>query len=303
MLRKVIGKAYKIVHNSLHKTLSVNPLFPKTVNGKPVGYGFISNDHLADPSLDDKLVTEFTALGIETGEYQIDIAGYRQYLAQAGYPETYHGGGQVSGRNFEEKTLEHYVSADLLQFSHDDVYVDIASDRSPFAGIVRKLWEPGKAYRQDLSYPAGIHGDQIGGDAGNLPLPDNSISKATLHCSLEHFEGETDQRLFREMGRVLKPGGVLCILPFYLAREYTIHTDPVHCFFFGRDVIFDPEARIRYCNWTNRHSRHYDPAHLQSRILANLNGLVPKILRVTNFRDVHPSCYLRFIGMFTKQGS
>jgi SAM-dependent methyltransferase len=300
MLRKIVGKGYKVGHRVLHTTLRYNPFVRKVVNHKPVGYGFISDEHLANPALDDRLIEDLKEAGIETGEYQIDIEGYRDYLRRAQYPRSYHGGGEVPGSNFPEKTLEHYVSAEILRFGPEDVFMDVASDRSPFHDVVRRLWHPKQVYRQDLGYKRGIHGDQIGGSAGEIPLPDNSISMATLHCSLEHFEGDSDIAMFREMGRVLMPGGRLCILPFYLAHEYTIHTDPIHTLFFARDVAFDPEAHVRYCSWTNRHSRHYDVAHVKRRILPNLNGLKPKVYRVTNFKEADPSCYLRFIGLFEK---
>jgi SAM-dependent methyltransferase len=300
MSRSLLGAGYRVIHRFLHRTLPCNPFIPKTIHGKGVQYGFISNEHLAHPELDQQILDDLSDLGIEVGSYQIDLNRYRDYLRQADYPTNYHGGGRLEGKTFEEKSLEHFVSAELLKFTSEDVFIDIASDRSPFHEIVRKLWNPKEVYSQDLSYPTGIHGNRVGGDAGSLPFPDNSISKATLHCSLEHFEGDSDQSLFRELGRVLKPGGVLCVLPFYLAGEYTIHTDPIHCWFFAPEVSFDPEAQLRYCNWTNRHSRHYDIAALGKRILPNLNGLNLKVLSVTNFREVHPSCYLRFVGLFEK---
>ncbi|MCG3196760.1 MAG: hypothetical protein GHCLOJNM_01236 [bacterium] len=301
--RKILGQGYRAAHGFLHATLKYNPWVPKVRHGRPVAYGFISEEHLADPALDDQLASQIVEAGAPVEDYRIDVEGYHTYLREANYPRAYHGGGLVEGLNFPEKSLEHFVSAQVLELGPDDIYMDVAADRSPFVDIVKRLWKPRQAYRQDLGYEEGVHGERIGGSAGSLPLPDNSITKAALHCSLEHFEGASDMEMFREMGRVLAPGGRLCVLPFYLAREYTIHTDPIHTLFFGRDVTFDPEARIRYCRWTNRHSRHYDPARLRSRILANLGGLTPKVLRVRNFREVHRTCYLRFVGLFEKPTS
>jgi SAM-dependent methyltransferase len=307
MLKRFAVACWSAVHWVGHRTLGVNPLIPKRVDGRPVEYGFISDEHLRDPRLDDRLVEELRAAGIEVREYRIDEKGYGDYLAKAPYPESYHGGGRrpeaprTERSHFAEKSLEHYVSADLLEFTPDDVYIDIASRRSPFFRIARELWGVRTVYRQDLDFEPGLHGDTIGGDAGRLPLPDGSVSKATLHCSLEHFEGDSDRALFREMGRVLRPGGRLCILPFYLSREYTIHTDPVYALFFGRGLRFDPEARVRYCRWNNRHSRHYDVERLKTRVLPNLAGLTLTVLRVTNFRALDAGAYLRFVGLFEKR--
>jgi len=299
MLKAIWATGYRVFHDVAFRTIRFNPLIPKCINGRTVKYGFVSDEHLRDPRLDDRLVDELQTAGIEVRPYQIDINGYQEYLRKAHYPKTYHGG-SVARSSFIEKSLEHYVSAALLRFAPDDAYIDIASRRSPFCEIVREIWSPKTLYRQDLCYEPGIHGDTIGGNAGNLPLADQSITKATLHCSLEHFEGDSDMELLREMSRVLRPGGKLCILPFYLAREYTIHTDPVYDILFGRNLQFDPEAQIRYCSWSNRHSRHYDVAHLKTRILSNGKGMKITVLRVENFREVHPDSYLRFIGMFEK---
>jgi SAM-dependent methyltransferase len=301
MVRRIAAKSYRLIHKALHATLPFNPLFPKTRNGKPVKYGFISNEHLADPSLDDRLVEGLRDEGVEVGPYRIDVKAFHDYLDKANYAKSYHGGRNAPGHIFLEKTLEHFVSIDVLSIGPDDVVMDLAADRSSFYEIVRRLWAPKMVYRQDLKYKPGVNEDTVGGEAGHMALEDDSISKATLHCSLEHFEGNSDLEMITEMSRVLKPGGTLCVLPFYIAREYTIHTDPVANLFFARNVKFDPEAQIRYCNWTNRHSRHYDLEHLKKRIFPNLGKLRLKVLRVENFREVHPDCYLRFIGLFQKQ--
>jgi len=301
MIRGTVRLGYRCVHRALHRTLKVNPFIPKTRNGRRVKYGLVSDEHLADPLLDNRLADDLAAAGIEVGSYRIDVGAYRDYLKAAKYPSSYHGGDGEGGFTFTEKSLEHYVSANVLDISSSEVFMDIASDRSPFYDVVKRLWSPGKVYRQDMKYEPGVHGDTVGGEAGSLPLEDNSIGKATLHCSLEHFEGNSDMEMFSEMSRVLKPGGKLCVLPFYIAWEYTIHTDPVSNLFFARDVSFDPEAQIRYCDWSNRHSRHYDVARVKKRILPNLGRLQMKVLRVDNFRDVHPDCYLRFIALFEKR--
>ena len=300
MIRRFIIRCYLVLHDIAFKTIRWNPYIKKRINSRQVRYGFISNEHLKNPQLDEQLVHALQQAGIEVRDYRIDIKGYQEYLRRTRYPEDYHGGSAKKKDSFAEKSLEHYVSADLLGFTPRDVYVDIASRRSPFYKIVSDLWHPSKVYRQDLAFKSGLHGDTIGGSAAHLPLSPNSITKATLHCSLEHFEGDSDFELFREMGRVLRPGGKFCVLPFYLAREYTIHTDPIYDIFFGRGLQFDPDAQIRYCSWNIRHSRHYDIARLQSRIVKNLQQLELTVYRVLNFREVHPDSYLRFIGLFEK---
>lgn len=300
MLKGMIRQCYLLLHNLGHRTVRYNPLIPKRINGKKVKYDFISKYHLEDHNLDKKLVADLRQAGIKVDTYQIDLHAYESYLCKAQYPQSYCGAGVVEEGSFREKALEHFVSADLLRFTPGDIFIDIAADRSPFYEIVQQIWDPKLVYRQDLKYKPGIHGSKIGGSATRLPLPENSITKATLHCSLEHFEGTDDMELFQEMSRVLQPGGILCVLPFYLACEYTIHTDPIYNLWFGRGLILDLDAQIRYCAWNNRHSRHYDVTQLQKRIGANLGELNMRILKVENFGAVHPNCYLRFIGLFEK---
>ncbi|MBM3315795.1 class I SAM-dependent methyltransferase, partial [candidate division WOR-3 bacterium] len=156
------------------------------------------------------------------------------------------------------------------------------------------------AYRQDLSYPAGVHGNRIGGDAGAMPLPDGFATRMAMHCSFEHFEGDADIRFMREAARVLRPGGRLCIVPLYLHDRYAVQTDP--CAYRQGSVTFEPDA-VLYCarGWGHRHGRNYDVPHLRSRVAENLSGLRMTTYVVRNEKAVHQSCYVKFIGLFVKQ--
>ena len=132
-------------------------------------------------------------------------------------------------------------------------------------------------------------------------LEDSSVDAVTLHCSLEHFENNDDIDLFVELERVLKPGGRAIVLPFYLAYEYTIHVDPVFNLLKFHKPQLDNKARLRYCDWYQYFSRHYDVQALQELILNNARSLELKIYKVDNFMEVDKGCYLRFIGEFTKR--
>lgn len=72
----------------------------------------------------------------------------------------------------------------------------------------------------------GIHVNDIGGDAGSMPVEDSFATKMALHFSLEHFEQDPDIRFIKEAIRVLRKGGKWCILPLYLFNRYAIKTDP-----------------------------------------------------------------------------
>lgn len=299
MLKALIRPLYEWSHDWLNRTARHWPLIPGKYAGKPVGRGHISDEHLDDPTLDDALVAVFAAIGVPVRSFEISAAGYAKWLQQADYPPEYYGGGLDPSQNFTEKTLEHYVSTQFLTLDDGAVFVDIAACNSPFSSILARLFGC-EAYQQDLIYPRGIHGRQIGGYAHELGLPDASVDAVTLHCSLEHFEGDSDTRFFQELQRVLRPGGRAVVLPFYLAHTYTIHVDPAYNLLKRHRPQLDPAAQLRYCDWYQYFSRHYDPAALQRRVLQAAPGLSLTLYRPVNFRAVHPGSYLRWIGVFEK---
>lgn len=297
-----IKKIYNSLHDIINQNLDNIPFFSKKYHGKKVLRGHISAEHLDNPQLDEVLIAELQKIGVQTENFEIDTEGYYDFVQKADYPLSYYGGGHDATQNFVEKTLEHYVSLSFLPLMSDSVFMDIAAATSPFADIVQAQVSIQKAYKQDLIYPQGIHNNRIGGNAAALPLADNSIDGATLHCSLEHFEGDSDSLFFIEMQRVLKPGGSLVILPFYLAHQYTNHIDPAFNLLKLHRVQLDtdPRMQLRYATWKQYFSRHYDPQALQDRILSKVPHLNLTVYRVTNFKTIHSSCYLRFVGVFTK---
>lgn len=249
-----------------------------------------------NPRIQNEIVNLLKKNDFKVINFKIDLTDYKHYLSNAEYYRfpRYYGSGRA--RNFIEKTLEHYLSAKLLNLSEDDVYIDIANANSPVPEIYYKLYGC-KVYRQDLMFPKGIHGNIIGGNAANMPLNDNFATKLALHCSFEHFEQDSDIKFIKEASRVLKKGGKLCILPLYLFNKYAILTDPAilpkNCIAFENDAIL-------YCvkGYRNRHGRFYDIPHLITRIKNNLNNLKLTIYVVQNEKDVALSCYIKFIALF-----
>lgn len=301
MLKELVYPIYRWSHKTLFDTWEYNPLFRKSFSGNPVVEGHISAEHLADPQLDIALSQAISDTGISVRTHRIDVDAYHDYIQQVNYPSSYYGGGLDPQSNFVEKTLEHYVSTEFISFGPDTVFVDVAACTSPFYTIVRQQYGCRETYQQDLIFPQGLHGDKIGGWAHELHLPDASVDAVTLHCSLEHFEGNSDTLFFQELERVLKSGGKAVILPFYLAHEYTIHVDPAYNLLKFHKPVLDPKAKLRYCNWSQYFSRHYDVLALQERIVQAAPQLSLTLYRVENFREVDPRCYLRFIGVFEKK--
>lgn len=239
----------------------------------------------------------FRAAGMAFESLRVSASRYAAFVKTCGYPAAYHG---RQGTVFTEKSLEHYLSWELLGIDAQDVYLDVASDRSPFPGFVRASGGC-QVFVNDLSYPPGItDGGRIGSDATRLPLPDASISKATLHCSLEHFEGDSDMRLMGELGRVLRPGGKVCILPLYLHTRYSGLTDPLVD---RTGLEWDPAmATVLDKGYGQRHGRLYDVLRLQERLYTRMGTLTPRLYNVENLDDIAAGLWCHWILVLEKAG-
>ena len=119
----------------------------------------------------EEIIRELRKNSFILSDYYINVADYKQYMNNAEYYgfSDYYGAGKEN--KFIEKTLEHYLAAKFLDFSKDDVYIDIASENSPVTEIYHKLYGC-KTYRQDLAFPKGLNGNVIGGEASNMPIED-----------------------------------------------------------------------------------------------------------------------------------
>ncbi|MEM8887761.1 MAG: methyltransferase domain-containing protein [Bacteroidota bacterium] len=301
MLKQWVYPLYRFSHDFLFASRNLNPIFPKKHGGKAVKAGHVSDEHLENPDLDTLLEQGFRDIGVKVDSYTIDPKGYQEYLKLADYPADYYGGGLDPQQNFTEKTLEHYVSLDFLQLGKESTFIDIAACTSPFSQILHQKMGVAHTFQQDLIYPKGINGNKIGGWAHELYLEDESVDAVSLHCSLEHFEGNSDTLFFQELERVLKPGGRAVILPFYLAHEFSNHVDPAYNLLKNHRPPLDEKARLRYCNWYQFFSRHYDPAALKRRVLDQAPRLELNLYRVSNFKEVYKDSYLRWIGVFEKK--
>jgi SAM-dependent methyltransferase len=277
------------------------------------------------PEIAMEIVAKFKEAGIRVMDYKVDKKAYYSYLQRAKYHQysNYIGAGKTnltiqklieyspafiksffrifagSPYVFIEKTLEHFICADLLKLTKDDVYIDIAASNSPVADIYNSIFSS-KSYKQDLLFPKGIKGNIIGGDAANMPIADGFATAMGLHCSFEHFEGNADKRFIKEASRVLTKGGKMCILPLYMFNIYAIRTDPTIIPKGG--IKFEKDATL-YCSkgYVNRHGRQYDVPHFISRIVDNLDGLDLTIHVVQNEKEINQNCYVKFIALFVKK--
>lgn len=243
-----------------------------------------------DPGCTAAIRASLKEAGIALTPLTIEREEYLAFLSAAGYRERYP---LYYPDNFFEKTLEHYLCYLLLDLREGDTFIDIASEHSPVPEIFGRI-SGCTCFSQDLMYEPGIHGRRIGGDASDLPVPDQSFDAAIATCSLEHFENDSDIRFMTEMERVLAPGGKIIIAPLYLYTLEACQTDPLYSI--PGEVNFDDDARI-FCakGWGNRHARFYSPASLSRRIIAPHPHLEFRTLLLENPGDVDPTVYCRFV--------
>ncbi len=245
----------------------------------------------------EDITPDLLKAGVTVEPYSVPVDDLDAYVASAGYAALpYYESGQAWGAR--EKYLEHFVSLDLMKPRPREVLIDIACMESPFSEIAAELYGL-ETYRQDLIFATGIHGREIGGNAAALPVPDQFADHLTLHCSFEHFEGDSDSRFIREAARVLKPGGKLCILPLYTAASYAIQT---HARGWRRfRAPFEPGDTVYVARfWGPPFARFYDATSFVRRVVEHLGDLRLRIFRLTNVDEAGKGCYLRYIALLEK---
>lgn len=257
---------------------------------------------LPEPKTKDPMIIDEDAVRraldqseIPVEEYKIDVLGFQQWLEKIDYLNKHEG---YYLETLSNKALQHFAAAELLQLQPGQHYIDIAGQTH----TVRTIYEEQfgvEGYLQDLELPEGFHGREIGGDAAKMNVPDNWADAMALHCSFEHFEGESDSNFIREVERVLKPGGKCVIAPLYLFQEHACFTDPSLAVPGG--VAFDSDAKLFATReWRNRHGRFYSVQQLEKRVWKKRGDLKMKVLRVTNCKEIGDEIYLRYIGVLEK---
>lgn len=243
------------------------------------------------------LAERFRSVGMPVEEVAIDRADFEQWMQE--YSDLVHFYRSMDDVMIE-KLLEHYLTFTHLHISPSDVVIDIAAANSPFSDALSQKGI--NAYRQDLVYAQGIHGVEIGSDAGNMPLPDGFADALTLHCAFECFQGDSDICFVREACRVLASGGRIGIIPLYADTIYFVKTSP-GCD--QRTIKIEPEARRlwRDDRYLAPFSRHYSPEIFVKRITTQMSSLKPTIIFFTNLDELSQAysgqriyCYFMFKG-------
>jgi SAM-dependent methyltransferase len=226
---------------------------------------------------------------VPTENFSIDSGALSAFLKKADYVSFYP---HYYRSNLAEKSLEHFITLQFLQPTPADIFIDVASEGSPLPDIVTRLFRT-TSYAQDIMYPAGISGRRIGGDACEMPVPDGFATKVALTCSLEHFEGNGDSRLFHEIARILRPGGKVAVAPLYIFNKSVTLTDPRYSA--TVEVPFDSDTEI-YCaeGYCNRHGRFYSPQTLFERIVNPIKQFCFTVYRIAGREHAPGDTYITF---------
>jgi len=252
-----------------------------------------------DDAVARTVVTQLRAEGLSVERRSVEPGAYRDYLASADYARfpLYMDGGRAAG--FHEKGLEHFLAARLSGLRRGETCIDVASQNSPVPELYARLFGA-EMFEQDLSFPRGLSGRRIGGDAAAMPVPDAFADVLVLHNAFEHFEGDSDIRFVHEAARVLKDGGRVCILPLFMHDRFANQTDPAAIF--GTPPAFDPGAEV-WCvrGWHDRFGRHYDAARLKSRLLAHAGAFDVQLMEFVDAGSIDALCYLRFAIVLRKR--
>jgi hypothetical protein len=247
----------------------------------------------------EEIIEALAELPVPFRSYRIEPESFYAHVRSVGYPRAYAAGPLEEGGNRENKLLEYFVALEILDIQPDDLVIDVASEHSIFPSVVRETYGS-TVFRQDLIYPPGVHGDRIGGSAASMPVGDRFADKLVLHNSFEHFEGSADSDFIAEAWRVLRPGGVVCIVPLFVSERLSILSDPLTD---RSGIVWDPGAEvIELPWWHNRFGRFYDAASLEERVLSPARevGFGLEILHFDTIKDVHPLAAMYFALVLRK---
>lgn len=243
------------------------------------------HDHTKDPlgnkALYANLKDELLSIGVPVEEVDIDVSDFKSWLCDfSEIKKSY----QRSSDVYIEKCLEHYLSFRYLKISNDGIYIDIGASGSQWANILNKRGI--RSYRLDLAYPEGIHGVNIGADAGDTKLPNAFASVLSAQCAYEHFIGDIDIRFVREAARILNEKGRYAIVPLYIDKTYFVVTSP-YCN--QQNIIIESEAKRIWQDdeYKVPFRRFYSPESFKKRIYSCIpESMKGKVLYFRNLSEV-----------------
>jgi SAM-dependent methyltransferase len=287
-LKGSIAYLNKVMHKKYYHLVATVCRYPKYQNPTPSELQHIEKT--------------LVSRNIMPADYQVDVNDFSAFQSDYQFGNQFYGG---AGFIYTEKVLEHYIAYDLglRKMPQGGHYIDIAACNSPWAKLLRDNGynadaidlEPSKLYF-GLPYYHVI-------DATQTNFDTHSIDLVSLQCAYEMFLNDDDMKLVRELGRILKPGGIAIICPLYMHIEYCGYCSPEY---WHRKDFHDQNAKLYVSanSYGIPFSRKYDVAELQARVLETIthNEMDYKIHILRNGAEIDPQVYCHFILELVKKG-
>tara|TARA_B110000483_G_scaffold79008_1_gene98425 strand:- start:3974 stop:4813 length:840 start_codon:yes stop_codon:yes gene_type:complete len=235
-----------------------------------------------------KSSSDLSGLNIDFSEYTIDEDRFEAFYERHSYKKIPEYVNSPYEAVVVRKALEHYISLDVVSKElNGSSIIDIASSHSPFGRIARKEYQFKDYYKQDLSYPSGINGEMIGGDAAAMGLPDGSIDYMFLHNSWEHFEGFSDIAFLFEASRLLRKNGKVVIIPLDILSAPICATSPSFWMdSVGKETmkwpVFDSRFKISIEEGIKQRLIKRHTLSTLNNDISEIKNLVPTIVSITN---------------------
>ena len=180
-------------------------------------------------------------------------------------------------RQNPKKTLEFFFSYRLLKIKEGDCILDAAGGDGSYCQAIHRLTSGTRCIVCDQSHKENFAiGDieYIGGDVESIPIDDGSVDKISCHHAFEHFQSEKDINFIQEISRVLKKGGLACIIPLFVADKYIElwNIEAKSLFDKNAQLVIDKSSTLPGANQDGHFARIYDKTSLQKRVIDIATG-------------------------------
>jgi predicted SAM-dependent methyltransferase len=175
------------------------------------------------------------------------------------------------------KLVEFFTSFTVLETRTEDIVMDAAGGYDTYLTQLgcRTKYLQDIRISPELKARLGRTVEYIEGDAGDIPLGDESVDKVSCHHSFEHFQGDSDTSFVKEIQRLLKPQGKCCIVPIFVANHYIEVTNELNLdrkFDPRSSLIVDLTAALPGGDQSGHYARVYDVRAFQERVLAQIDS-------------------------------
>jgi SAM-dependent methyltransferase len=263
----------------------------------------LSDRHVQQEASYQQVLAAFRSSGLPMRDYAMDAASFEAYL-QSSLP-AYHAHGDYANNQggltgyFPQKALEHWISSDLLKWGPSDVVLDFAAWISPAVEVLG-TYRPAQFYKHDIMLKTDLAKRHVAGWSDAVEAPDAMFDVVMAHCSIDNFEKDYDTKFFKEVRRILKPGGRVLITPLHMSARFEnrvalgspgVATDD------GATLVLGPPGSLRF-------ARLYDVDALRRRVIDVSTGLRFEVIHVTGLplKKYPDTCTNRFMLLGTKTG-